>query len=269
MDDLTDGLADLANYFGYGPPFMYAGAALVVFLWLDTDASEEAKATLANTMKLGVLEENKLAFVLVELFDRLYTYPLLSWRAFVRAMIFTLLITAMLFVDFADRINPSDMKQMTFTVALSMLCNVITDYIALFIIRPWLKWCGSKSVSTLMSRTIIGVLVMLIGATARWMALYLSLGLAWYFPELRSMYGAIGDVPYTYLFAAPAAVAFAWLPLFMIGVMVSRFLLQSTWLVEKAQWFSRYVTEHPLQMIGCVAWLVTFIVSASWQSLKT
>lgn len=270
-----DGLTDLIKHLGYGTPFMYAVAAYGLFAWLDANASAEAKATLANTMKLGKLEQKKLALVLVELFDRLYTYPLLSWRAFVRSMIFTLLVTAVFSFEFPEltyRMNPSDMKQTTFTFALSMLCNVVTDYIALFIIRPWLKWCGSKPVSALVSGTIIGILVVLIGATARWLALYLFMGL-WNAPGSRSMYGAMGDaaqvVLYTYVFAAPATVVFAWLPLFAIGILVARIWGLSSWLVGKAQWFFKDGREHPLKMIGYVAGLVTFIISVSWQSLKT
>ena len=44
-------LEKLLEHFGYAAPFMYAAAAYGFFHWLDENASDEAKASLARTMR--------------------------------------------------------------------------------------------------------------------------------------------------------------------------------------------------------------------------
>jgi hypothetical protein len=46
----------LLDHLGYATPLLYAGAAYGLFAWLDKEASDEAKAALAKTMRLINLE---------------------------------------------------------------------------------------------------------------------------------------------------------------------------------------------------------------------
>src|SRR5215216_5224075 len=77
-------LEKLSEHSGYAAPFMYAAAAYYFFRWLDENASGEAKAALARTMKLKTYKNKQIASALVEVFDRIYTYPLWGWQAFLR-----------------------------------------------------------------------------------------------------------------------------------------------------------------------------------------
>src|SRR5215472_2352082 len=102
-------LNKLAEYFGWAVPFGYAGLAYGFFFWLDKELSDEAKAALARTMIFKDYKKEQVASALVEVFDRIYTYPLLRWRAFFRSLLFTTVVSAIFlfevmrsYPDFAD-----------------------------------------------------------------------------------------------------------------------------------------------------------------------
>jgi hypothetical protein len=87
-------MEDLLKLLGFGTPLIYAGAAYAFFHWLDENASDEAKAALARTMSLKDYKSEQVASALVEVFDRIYTYPLLRWQAFFRSLLFTTVVSA-------------------------------------------------------------------------------------------------------------------------------------------------------------------------------
>ena len=87
-------MKELLEHFGFAMPFVYAAAAYGVFVWLDNETSDQAKAALASTMRLKDYDGKRIASALVEVFDRLYTVPLLHWRAMSRSALFTIIITA-------------------------------------------------------------------------------------------------------------------------------------------------------------------------------
>jgi hypothetical protein len=78
-----EAIGKLLDHLGYAAPLLYAAAAYGLFRWLDENLSTAAKAALASTMKLRSYGKEQVASALVEVFDRIYTRPLLSWRAFV------------------------------------------------------------------------------------------------------------------------------------------------------------------------------------------
>src|SRR5215469_16409660 len=77
-------MEELLKFLGFTTPLIYAGAAYGLFHWLDENASDEAKAALARTMLFKDYKNEQVASALVEVFDRIYTYPLLRRRAFFR-----------------------------------------------------------------------------------------------------------------------------------------------------------------------------------------
>jgi hypothetical protein len=83
----------LLEHLGYTTPFVYMAAAYGLFAWLDENASDAAKAALAKTIKLKEVRSAQIAAAFLEMFDRLYTEPLLTWRALSRSAFFTLLVT--------------------------------------------------------------------------------------------------------------------------------------------------------------------------------
>jgi hypothetical protein len=51
------------------------------------------KAALARTMSLKDYKSEQVASALVEVFDRIYTYPLLRWRAFFRSLLYSTVVS--------------------------------------------------------------------------------------------------------------------------------------------------------------------------------
>jgi hypothetical protein len=82
---------------GFTTPFIYAAATYGLFAWLDENASSGAKIALASFLKLKPVNREVIASAITEAFDRVYTRPLLSWRAFFRSMALTLVVTALFF----------------------------------------------------------------------------------------------------------------------------------------------------------------------------
>jgi hypothetical protein len=133
----------------YGTSAIYAAATYGLFAWLDNNASEEAKAALAATMKLKQYDRKQIASALVEVFDRIYSYPLFSLRSVVRSFLFSFIVTLIYVYEFqpsafeAVRQIPSskfdDLDKIDAYGALYMLFfNAATDYVALFVIRATL-----------------------------------------------------------------------------------------------------------------------------------
>jgi hypothetical protein len=85
----------LAGYLGdpYVSAVGYGALAYSFFHWLDEKASDDAKSLLARTMRLKDYKSEQVASALVEVFDRIYTYPLWRWRAFFWSVIFTTAIS--------------------------------------------------------------------------------------------------------------------------------------------------------------------------------
>lgn len=90
MDDF---LKKIAENFGYVTPFFYAAGTYKFFSWLDSEASDAVKTALATTMHLKTRSAKDVAFAVVEVFDWIYTHPLLSWRCLRRSILFSVVVT--------------------------------------------------------------------------------------------------------------------------------------------------------------------------------
>src|SRR5215470_9188045 len=102
-------LEKLLEHSDYATPFLYAVVAYGFFHWLDENASDEAKAALARTMSFKDYKSEQVASALVEVFDRIYTYPLLRWRAFFRSLLFTTVVSAIFLFEVHRYVSLSDM----------------------------------------------------------------------------------------------------------------------------------------------------------------
>ena len=75
----------LADLLGLGAPAAWAASIYALFAWLDANASEQANNALASTMKVGAaIDGPRVAAATVEIFDRIYSSPLLSLKALSR-----------------------------------------------------------------------------------------------------------------------------------------------------------------------------------------
>jgi hypothetical protein len=125
--------------FGLGTPFGYASMAFSLFSLLDLGLSDRAKSALAKLASFGDYDGEEVSAALIEVFDRLYSAPLLSARAFVRSVIFTLMVTGLFVLESRSIISLSDgLAILSFTI--STATNVISDYVSLFVIRSRLWW---------------------------------------------------------------------------------------------------------------------------------
>jgi hypothetical protein len=129
-------LKKVAEYFGFAAPFGYAAAAFGLFYWADKKLSVGAKDLLARTMRFKDYKNEQVASALVEVFDRVYTYPLLRWRAFFRSLIFTTVVSAIYLFE------TGRFRTYASILVVALLFNVFTDYLALFVIRPVLIRSG-------------------------------------------------------------------------------------------------------------------------------
>jgi hypothetical protein len=264
-------MEELAKKFAeyLGDPYVasvgYGALAYGFFHWLDENASNEAKAALARTMRFRDYKNEQVASALVEVFDRIYTYPLLSWRAFFRSLLFTTVVSA-IFLFETGRFG----ADASFLV-LALLFNVFSDYLSLFVIRPVLIQSGTKPVINLALGTVSGAAIVVTANLLRFFAIW--------FKFCNGIYSALcvhepivvsdavshgfGDPT----FAWPAVAVFAWLPLFALGILIARLLTPFSLIVGRTQWFLKEGKEHPLKAIGYVAAVVVFLGSVAGRAV--
>jgi hypothetical protein len=272
----------LLDHLGYATPVIYAAAAYRLFACLDENASDQAKAALAGTMRLKDYGSKRLASALVELFDRIYTNPLLRWRALSRSVAFTLIVSAIFVLEYVDREDLSQSRGRV-TVAFALVANVVTDYASLFVIRPFLVWFGDKPVLALVLGTLVGLAVVALGTVLRFyfvslaysglltslLNALLSTDQAWRDvlkdPSLALLIDAYWSGYWRY--SLPAFLVLSWLPLLGLGIVGIRALSPLSSAVNKAQWALADGNKHPLKAVGCVAAIVVFALAFVWQIL--
>jgi hypothetical protein len=77
---------------GLGVPFYLAAATYTIFSWLDSNASDEAANVISSWLHGRSQNMPDLGNLIISAFDRIYTSPLLSLRAFVRSAVISLAI---------------------------------------------------------------------------------------------------------------------------------------------------------------------------------
>jgi hypothetical protein len=269
-------MEELAKKFAeyLGDPYVaavgYAALAYGFFHWLDENASDEAKSALARTMlRFKDYKKEQVASALVEVFDRIYTYPLLRWRAFFRSCLITTVVSVIYvseagphwqYIHFWSGTILQVVKDWIWLL-LGLLFNVFTDYLSLFVIRPLLVRSGAKPVTNLALGAVSAIAIVFVANVLRFIGLHELLLRDPASPielfELAMPWGEYGF--WTLTLAWPAIIVFAWLPLFALGILTARLLTPLSWIVGRTQWFLREGKEHPLKAIGYVAAVVVFL----------
>ena len=282
-------IGKLLDHLGYATPLLYAGAAYRLFAWLDEDASDNAKAALASAARLRALPNEQVANALVEIFDRIYTSPLLHWRAALRSLLFTLVLTAIFILEVRNsevirNIGTSaDVSVDVKFYGVALVTNAVSDYVSLFIIRPWLARCGQRPVLAMLSGAFFAMIVVVVGVIIR---LSLSTDLFAGPPIAPPDHPLMHDssdfrpadleayaryysalVGLNFVASIPAMAVFLWLPLFAAGLLAIRILSPFSWMVTKAQWGLKAGDQHPLKALGCVIAPIVFALSVAWQTL--
>jgi hypothetical protein len=75
----------LFTLLGLGVPFYLATATYAVFAWLDSNASDEATKVISSWLHGRSANKPDLGNLIINAFDRIYTSPLLTLRAFRRS----------------------------------------------------------------------------------------------------------------------------------------------------------------------------------------
>jgi hypothetical protein len=146
-----------------------------------------------------------------------------------------------------------------FFLILTLLFNVPSDYLCLFVIRPFLIRSGMKPVIGLVLGAVSGAAIVFAFNSLRLLCVDLfvprvpgSEPLPWHHFLMPTEFTDL-------VFALPALAVFIWLPLFALGIVTARVLTPLSWIVGKTQWFLKEGKEHPLKAIGYAAAVVVFL----------
>jgi hypothetical protein len=158
-------LSELLKLLPFATPLVYAAAAYSLFHYLDQNASGPAKKAISTWLQPREYDKTAVADAVIEIFDRLYTRPLLGWRAFMRSALFTICMTVVFVYEFGllSKGNRIEIELLTWIrevghvwtwliLAQSVLAIVVCDYVALFIIRRFLIFGRRKPIIASQSR---------------------------------------------------------------------------------------------------------------------
>jgi hypothetical protein len=263
--------AEVLKVLGFSTPFVYAAAAYGLFHWLDKKASGQAKRAISGWFKYPNYDQLAVAGAIVEVFDRIYTFPLFALRAFVRSALITLLVTVAYIVQtgFAGALAFFVFDPWSRMIVLGgLLANVLSDFISLFLIRRWLRLGSSRPLLAIITGPLVGGAVIL--------ALYSALCLAAVYWTQVDVIGwqlrlpsavlvfptAIVLLPVLVLCVPPALLVHLWLLLFGAGVIVCKLVNAIRSLAARMQWFLKQGQHHPFQAVGLVASAIVFVSGA-------
>jgi hypothetical protein len=266
-------LKQMLDFVALGAPLYFAVAIFGLFSFLDKRASPKANTTISSWLRAGEYNKSHVADTLLEVFDRIYSRPLWGWRALIRSFIASAIATCLAiywsyYVTFYFIFHLAQDGHYQFPLLIAG--NFVADYLSLYVIRYWLGR-GTSPIAALLLGPALAILVIL-GVytiidvvrfsleTLTFRPIYLIQGLRAWIETLSSF--SISSRKSIFL---GAAVVHAWLPLFAIGVVVARLLNSGRRAAIGVQWFLREGNRHPLQAIGFVAAIFTFVGSSLFQ----
>jgi hypothetical protein len=294
----------LFTLLGLGVPFYLAAATYAVFSWLDGNASDEATKVISSWLHGRSKNKPDLGNLIINAFDRIYTSPLLSLRAFRRLAAISSIIWLLVFlvpttlpqVDWSlssfirwfgfSHAQLAAQVTLIFTAFIFMInlvAVIVTDYVSLLLVRRFLDLARERPIGASVLSSIAGLVVvatgffMLMVILFSWMVLS-SLGGAVHRPLSESVYMVFVLASFEFLQSAadptlsigmsPALVIHLWLPLFALSSFAVRLLFLIFRAVEWAQWFLKQGDAHPFKAIGIVATIIVFgsamLVKEAW-----
>jgi hypothetical protein len=255
-----EAIGKLLEHLGYATPLLYAAAAYGLFHWLDENTSDEAKVAITSAMQSKGVEADRIVSALLEIFDRIYTHPLWSKRAFRRSALLTIVASFVTFPTMsrlAGMVPPKGPILTTFELilflVLSLSVNILTDYVSLFYVRRWLITAGDRPVLAFTLGALTAILIVTMGNLLRDIvafAFFAAKKGQFHAPPLDQL-ALVFAV--TFIFSIPALIVFVWLPLFAMGILVARITGPLFRAAGKIQWFLKDGQTHPLKAVGCVA----------------
>ena len=140
-------MEELFKLIGLGVPFYLAAATYAVFFWLDSNASDEATKVISSWLHGRSHNKPDLGNLIISAFDRIYTSPLLTFRAFRRSTAISSIIWSLLWlVPTLVRSSYTDLDSTDFVIwSTNLIAVILSDYISLFVVRKMLKLCSCLS----------------------------------------------------------------------------------------------------------------------------
>jgi hypothetical protein len=261
-------LTELLKARGVATPFIYAAAIYGFFVWLDKKASGQAKKAISSWLVPSEYDRAAVQAAILEMFDRVYTRPLFTWRAFGRSAAITITATTLLI---SDTIIGTLMIYLHLTVDVNftlmqllilvfvIMANVTSDYISLFVVKYVLSSGRISPFRALIIGPALGLTFVLffifirlfvshIAVSLIFFATGLGRELSWWLPIRTYLSYSITE---PYIFASAAALlVHMWLPLFALCVGLLKGLNYFLLAAKKAQWFLKRGNDHPLEAIG-------------------
>jgi hypothetical protein len=274
--------SEAMKHLGLSTPFLYAGATYGLFRYLDERISNEAKSLVTSWLKALDVDYHAIAPALLQIFDRLYTQPLLSWRAFRRSVSFSLVVSALFAIEFfiaylGVTLSKDDdgLEGLESVLIVGIISNVIADYLSLFVIRSWLASAGDHPVRSLLLGFLNSVLLILFVILVRdyiimivWALingaslLALPFELIWkYYGAYLGLYFGSGHNLAWKMALLPLCVNL-WLVLLAIGLVTIRSMNLFGSGMRFVQWFLEKGRDHPLEAVGYVAAAFVFVATA-------
>jgi hypothetical protein len=270
---------------GLGTPFLYAAGTYAFFHWLDSNASQEAKAAFARLLDAKRYDATIISAAILDFFDRVYTYPLLTRRALCRSAFLTLFITAIYFYEVNILTSEREVKvsgiidtNVPLYTALwreyvaSLIINICSDFISLFVARRWLSVAGSRPIFALVASSLLFVVVIGISCFLRLMVLFFDLFFFFQGPfdllEIFFSNSVLNLLLQPSLLLLPALAAFMWLPLLGLSLGLVRILVLLSPMVQKLQWAIKGGNDHPLDAAGYVAAVIVFLATILWRHVS-
>ena len=268
-------LPEVLKLLGVTTPFIYASAAYVFFHWLDKKTSAPAKRAISGWLEPREYDKTAVAAAIVELFDRVYTRPLLTWRAFSRSMAITLVVTVVSFYELVSLPNPQVWDGSTTSntsISIFIITNLVSDYIALFIVRALLVTMGLKPFRALLVGPMVGICLVISVIAARDMFTVLITGSpssALTSPQsyIESTLYYMRSVDEYRAMSLAALVVHLWLPFLASCVGLLKVLQYLLLAVDRMKWFIKQGKQHPLDAVGFVAAPMIFIGAVALQML--
>jgi len=249
-------------------PVAYSALIYAFFNWLDKKASGPGKAALSAWVESAYYDRALVSNAIVEIFDKIYSKPLLGWRAILRSASLMLLLSCFLFYEFAPRDTLKDQMSNDLLGLISgalfyLLIGVVSNYISLFAVRLWLVYRAENPAVAFIGGFVIGIAIV----SLCWSMVAAALG-----PEesalenINLFWSAIAWVgpaqPHPLILAGLAV--HLWLIMILLCLGVVKLLCHTVKTISWMQWFTKHEKIHPLDAAGMVSAFIVFVtVTAS------
>lgn len=288
---------ELLKVLGALTPFVYGLAVYKFFHYLDGRASAKAKDAVREWFKPFGINYAQVSAAILEFFDKLYGSQLLSWRSFLRSARFTLIVTIISALTIAAAFQETildhvdDLEVVShrwylagFALGLSIMSNVVSDYISLFFVRRSLNVNTTSPLLFSFLSAMVGIFVVVLIFLGRVLFIETFLDGGTMIDILNSVFG-FGELTgriglswfageyelfvteFSKTLLIPAILVHLWLPLLALGVILIKFFNLFLAAVTWTQWFIKQGRNHPLDAIGYVSGVATFIITATLQLL--